>query len=74
MEIIAIIGVGIISVGLAIFEWPRFNQDEKREKLAFVSILVFAFVLSSVFIVYPEMKGPTELTFKIFSPFFPLLE
>lgn len=74
MEIIAIIAVGIISVAIAIFEWPKFNQDEKREKLAFVSILTFAFVLSSILIVYPEMIGPTEITFKIFSPLFPLLE
>lgn len=74
MEILSIIGVGIVSVTIILFEWPKFNQDEKKEKVAFLSILSIAFVLCSLLIMYPDMKGPTDLTFQIFSPFFPLLE
>ncbi|MEW9699178.1 hypothetical protein [Paenibacillus sp. SI8] len=64
--------ITIASLLVAWFEWPKLKQKPKRERVIFVSLLLFVWVLSMFDLTHTP--GPTTVLQTIFKPFKGLLE
>jgi hypothetical protein len=72
--ILEIIGAAVIITVIVLYEWPKFNKGEQKEKIAFITLLGLGFLLFILLINDPDMFGPTDIVVEIFKPLFPLLE
>jgi Na+/melibiose symporter-like transporter len=54
------------------FEWPKLKQKPKKDKVAFISLLLIVWLLSMLDL--PNTPGPTTVLHFIFKPFKGLLE
>jgi uncharacterized membrane protein len=70
----AIFGIMVIVILMTLFEWPKINQNQKKEKVAFVAITAISFLLAILLNMYPDMPGPTQLVESIYKPFAKILE
>jgi hypothetical protein len=66
------ITVGVVLITL--YEWPKINQNQKKEKATFVSITVMGWLLAILLLFFPDMPGPTQMVEKVFKPLGKLLE
>lgn len=68
MKLLSVLMIIMLAIFITIYEWPKINNNLKKEKRAFVTLTIGG-VLLSVFLVYiPEMPGPTELVDWILGP------
>jgi multisubunit Na+/H+ antiporter MnhB subunit len=67
-------GITVILLAIALFEWPRMNSNQRKEKAAFATLSFIGWVLAVLLIFQPEMPGPTQLVEFIYKPFGKLLE
>lgn len=74
MELLAILGIILIGILITLYEWPKINKDQKKEKRTFVIITVGSIVLATLLVYFPEMPGPTQIVEGIFKPLGKLLE
>jgi multisubunit Na+/H+ antiporter MnhB subunit len=70
----AIMGIIVMFIIMALYEWPKINQNQKKEKVAFVVIISIGFTLAILLNMYPNMPGPTQLVEVIYKPFSKILE
>ncbi|BBH19123.1 hypothetical protein Back11_04680 [Paenibacillus baekrokdamisoli] len=70
----AILGITVIVVLMAMYEWPKMNQHLKKEKVAFAAILIIGWLLAILLVFYPDMPGPTQMVDAIYKPLGKLLE
>ncbi|MEY2196586.1 hypothetical protein AB7942_28300 [Neobacillus sp. BF23-41] len=66
------ITVGVVLITL--YEWPKINQNQKKEKAAFVTLTAMGWLLSILLLYFPDMPGPTQMIEKLFKPLGKLLE
>ncbi|MDB5055483.1 MAG: hypothetical protein JWM44_3533 [Bacilli bacterium] len=70
----AVFAIVIIAILMTLFEWPKINQNQKKEKVAFMIVTGIGCLLAFLLIIYPEMPGPTQLVESIYKPLGKLLE
>lgn len=70
----AIFGMSVLMVCIVLFQWPKLAQNQKKEKVAFLSLSFLGWALAILLIIYPDMVGPTEFIGGIFKPLGKLLE
>jgi multisubunit Na+/H+ antiporter MnhB subunit len=70
----AVFAIVIIAILMTLFEWPKINQNQKKEKAAFMIVTGIGCLLAILLIIYPEMPGPTQLVESIYKPLGKLLE
>jgi hypothetical protein len=71
---VALAIVAVTVVLMFLYEWPRINRNQKKEKAAFVALTTIGCFLAILHIFYPSMHGLTEWIDKISSPFGSFLE
>lgn len=69
MKIISVLLIIVIAALIALYEWPRINEGQKKEKRVFGALMLGAVTLAILVVYFPEMPGPTELVQLIFKPF-----
>ncbi|GAX91386.1 hypothetical protein [Effusibacillus lacus] len=70
----AILGVTLIAGLMALYEWPKIGQNQKREKVVFVTLTAMGWVLAVLLVFFPDIPGPTQLIDAIFKPLGQILE
>lgn len=56
-----------IVVLIILYQWPRMKQNPRKDKMAFVSLLLIGWILSMFDL--PHMSGPTSWIEALFKPF-----
>ncbi|MGG0409361.1 hypothetical protein [Peribacillus simplex] len=62
----------VIVTLIILFEWPKMKQNPKKDKMAFLTLLLTGLVLSMFNL--PQMSGPTEWIRTLFKPFGEFME
>lgn len=69
-----VLGVTLVVILMALYEWPRLNKNQKKEKIAFVTLTAMGWLLAVLLAFFPDMPGPTQMVDTIFKPFGKILE
>ncbi len=70
----AVFGIMVIIMIIILFEWPKINQVQKKEKVAFMALNAIGCLLAILLIFYPDMPGPAQLVEAIYKPLGKFLE
>jgi multisubunit Na+/H+ antiporter MnhB subunit len=57
---------------IILYEWPKMKQNPKKDKVAFLTLLLTGLVLSMFNL--PQMSGPTQWIETLFKPFGEFME
>jgi multisubunit Na+/H+ antiporter MnhB subunit len=74
METGLILGTLVLVALIFLYEWPRINRTQKKEKVVFMVLLSLGTILSIVLIWNPDLPGPTQIIDYIYKPFGRMLE
>ncbi|WP_026564884.1 hypothetical protein [Bacillus sp. UNC41MFS5] len=69
-----VLAITVVVVLITLYEWPKINQNQKKEKAAFVTLTAMGWMLSILLLYFPDMPGPTQMIEKLFKPLGKLLE
>lgn len=64
----------VVAVLIMLFEWPKLKKQQRKEKMALISLLVISIGLAMMLLYFPGIPGPTELVVKVFQPLGRILE
>jgi len=70
----AVWGISLVVLAVVLYDWPRMNEDEKKEKTAFAVMTTMVWLLAILLTFYPDMPGPTELVEAVYKPLAKILE
>jgi multisubunit Na+/H+ antiporter MnhB subunit len=74
METGLILGTLVLVALIFLYEWPRINRTQKKEKVVFMVLLSLGTILSIVLIWNPDLPGPTQIIDYIYKPLGRMLE
>ncbi|MGM7721588.1 hypothetical protein [Metabacillus sp. Hm71] len=74
MNLASVFGITVVAILITLYEWPKMNKNQKKEKCAFVSLTISGWLLAVLLVYFPDMPGPTDLIDMIFKPFGKLLQ
>jgi len=43
---------------MILYEWPKMQRDQKKEKKVFIVLVTFEWLFSLIFLFYPDLKSP----------------
>jgi hypothetical protein len=64
----------IVILVIFLSQWPTLKKLKKKEKIAFLFLVIFTWSLANTLVFFPEIPGPTQITDYIFKPLGKLLE
>jgi hypothetical protein len=70
----ALFGSTFIVFCMTLFQWPKLNSNQKKEKAAFITLSILGWMLMNLLFTFPYIPGPTEVIDSIFKPLGKLLE
>lgn len=70
----AILWITVIVAFMVLFEWPKMNPKEKKEKAAFLGLSAMGWMLGVLLVFFPDLPNPTQLFDTIFKPLGKMLE
>lgn len=70
----SILGITLIITLMALYEWPKMNPKQKKEKITFVILSISGWLLAILLILYPDISGPTQMIDLIFKPLGKMIE
>lgn len=74
MNFASIIGITVVAILMTLYEWPKMNKNQKKEKKAFVTLTMAGWLLAVLLVFFPDMPGPTQLIDVVFKPLGKFLE
>ncbi|MDM5154508.1 hypothetical protein QUF88_11880 [Bacillus sp. DX1.1] len=74
MKWITIAGITACVVLITLYEWPKMDRNQKREKAVFVILTAMGWLLAILLLFFPDMPGPTQMISNIFKPLSKMLE
>jgi multisubunit Na+/H+ antiporter MnhB subunit len=74
MNLASVFGITVVVVLITLYEWPKMNRDQKKEKVAFVTLTGSGWLLAVLLVFFPDIQGPTNLIDAIFRPLGKFLE
>jgi multisubunit Na+/H+ antiporter MnhB subunit len=69
-----ILGTLVLVGFIFLYEWPRINRTQKKEKAVFIVLLSLGTILAIVLILNPDLPGPTQMIDYIYKPLGRMLE
>jgi multisubunit Na+/H+ antiporter MnhB subunit len=69
-----ILGTLVLVALIFLYEWPRINRTQKKEKAVFVVLLSLGTILAMVLIWNPDLPGPTQMVDYIYKPLGRMME
>jgi len=74
MKWITIIGITICVFLIVWYEWPKMDQNQRKEKAACVVLTATGWLLAILLLFFPDMPGPTQMIDVLFKPLGKMLE
>jgi multisubunit Na+/H+ antiporter MnhB subunit len=74
MKVGFILGTLVLVAFIFLYEWPRINRTQKKEKAVFIVLLSLGTILAIVLIWNPDLPGPTQMIDYIYKPLGRMLE
>ncbi|OQO99555.1 hypothetical protein B9L23_13485 [Parageobacillus galactosidasius] len=74
MKAAFILGTLVLVALIFLYEWPRINRTQKKEKVVFVVLLSLGTILAIVLIWNPDLPGPTQMVDYIYKPLGRMME
>lgn len=74
MRIGPILGSMIIVILMILFQWPKINPNQKKEKAVFITFTILGWLLINIMFIYPNIPGPSQLIDYLYKPLGKLLE
>lgn len=74
MVFLKLLGIAILLALIALYEWPKIEPNEKKEKAAFVILSVFAGGMLTLELFFPEFPWLHKWVLTIFKPLSELSE
>ncbi|MFC4184104.1 hypothetical protein [Saccharococcus thermophilus] len=74
MKAVFILGTLVLVTFIFLYEWPRINRTQKKEKVAFIVLLSLGTILAMVLIWNPDLPGPTQMIDYLYKPLGRMLE
>ncbi|NNU92368.1 hypothetical protein ETC01_03350 [Geobacillus sp. NFOSA3] len=74
MKAAFILGTLVLVALIFLYEWPRINRTQKKEKAVFVVLLSLGTILAIVLIWNPDLPGPTQMVDYIYKPLGRMME
>jgi multisubunit Na+/H+ antiporter MnhB subunit len=74
MKIVFILGTLVLVALIFLYEWPRINRTQKKEKVVFIVLLSLGTILAIVLIWNPNLPGPTQMVDYIYQPLGRIME
>jgi predicted permease len=59
---------------MVLFQWPKLKKNQKKEKISFLILTAFGWIMAISLILFPDIPGPTQIVNYIFKPLGILLE
>ncbi|MFP3121912.1 hypothetical protein OH784_03820 [Ectobacillus funiculus] len=63
-----IVGITLVVLLMSLYEWPRINSKQKKEKLVFIMLVVAEWLLAIFLLFNPHFPGPTKMMEAVFQP------
>lgn len=70
----AFIGITVITLMIAWYQWPKMNQGHRKDKAAFVVLSAAGWAFGIIVAAFPHLTSPMTLLDKLFEPLSDLLE
>lgn len=74
MKLAGIFGITLLAGLIGLYEWPKMNQKQKKEKWVFAGFTLLSWGLAVLLVFFPDLPGPTQLIEYLFQPLGWLLE
>jgi hypothetical protein len=74
MKWTTIAGITVWVVLITLYEWPKMNRNQSKEKAAFVILTAMGCLLAILLLFVPNIAGPTQMVTKFFKPLGKVLE
>jgi hypothetical protein len=68
MKWASILGITAVVALIILCDWPKFNINQKIEKVTFIILLGLGSVIAMLLIFFPDMPGPTQMIDAFFKP------
>jgi len=68
MKFAAIAGITILVILIVLYEWPKMNPKQKKEKAALLTVTGMGWLLAVILIFNPDITGPTQMIDAIYRP------
>ena len=69
-----LLGCTTLIILIILFQWPKLNQDQKKEKAALIILSALGWIMANLLLFFPDIPGPTELVDWIYRPLGKLIE
>ncbi|WP_445487806.1 hypothetical protein [Niallia sp. 03133] len=68
MKWVSIIGIiGLLSL-IFLYEWPKIEKTEKKERWTFIVLTASSGMLAIILLLYPTIPGPSQFVYALFKP------
>jgi hypothetical protein len=67
-------GLTLIAVCIILFDWPKIEKKQKKEKITLIILTALGWSLAVLLNYQPELPGPTQFVDTVFKPLGKLLE
>ncbi|RKQ19321.1 hypothetical protein [Ureibacillus endophyticus] len=68
MKWIAGFMIVVIVILMVIIEWQKMSRQMKREKTAFIVLVISGVILAYLLLLFPDVPGPTQLIDAVYRP------
>ncbi|WP_318506924.1 hypothetical protein [Bacillus sp. T3] len=68
MKVGFILLVTIIILCMFLYEWPKMQRKQGKEKKIFLLLLITGWILATILLFFPTIPGPTQLVAYLFKP------
>lgn len=70
----ALFGYSLLIICIVMFQLAKVKKDNKKEKVALISLSLLGWILATLLLFIPELPGPTQLIDHVFKPLGNLIE
>jgi multisubunit Na+/H+ antiporter MnhB subunit len=63
-----IVGITLVVALMILYEWPRMNPNQKKEKAVFAILVTMEWLLAILLLFYPNLPSPTQILEVVFQP------
>lgn len=70
----ALLGITVIVACMVLYDWPKMNPKQKKEKAAFLGLTAMAWMFGLLLVLFPNLPSPSGLLSNLFKPLGRLLE
>lgn len=68
MEILFVLGITILILVMYLYEWPKIEKKQKKEKRSFVVLTIIGWLLAILLVFFPDLPGPIHFLREIYKP------